>query len=131
MNAPRCPCLETLRSLRDLGILRDIDVHLVEAVARTHGVPADAEPAAWLALALASRAVDDGHVCLDLDVATADWVRDLRADDAADGAAADNLPDATAAWCRKLSDPASRGALFRGWEAAVGAPADEIGRAHV
>ena len=42
--------------LRDIGILRDLDTHLVETVARTHGVPKTAGRMAR-ALALASHAL--------------------------------------------------------------------------
>ena len=67
------PALEELRAL---GILRDLDVVLVQSLIRTC---ADGkEPAAIIRvlLALASRASGDGHVCLNLD--RADWTSLLR-----------------------------------------------------
>jgi len=49
--------------LRARGVLSDLDWHFARAVGRIGG---EREPAVLLAAALASRAVGDGHVCLDL-----------------------------------------------------------------
>ncbi len=57
------PAMARLATLRAQGSLRDIDFHLADALRRHYG---EREPAVLLAAALASRAVADGHACLDL-----------------------------------------------------------------
>lgn len=52
-----------IRSLHESGLLRAIDVHVAEAVARLSG---SADPLALLGAAIASRAPASGHVCADL-----------------------------------------------------------------
>lgn len=49
----------------EVGLLRDIDVHLVQSLMRIYGDPLP--ESAQVVLALACRATGDGHVCLDLD----------------------------------------------------------------
>lgn len=61
MNA--APTIALLEALRAQGSLRDIDCHLADALRRHYG---ESDPAVLLAAALASRAVADGHACLDL-----------------------------------------------------------------
>lgn len=53
----------TLELLRERGVLSDLDWHFAHAVGRIGG---DERPAVRLAAALASRAVGQGHVCLDV-----------------------------------------------------------------
>jgi exodeoxyribonuclease V alpha subunit len=53
----------TLDRLRERGVLSDLDWHFAHAVGRIGG---DERPLVRLAAALASRAVGQGHVCLDL-----------------------------------------------------------------
>ncbi len=55
--------LPELDALREAGILAPLDVHFAHTMAR---LGADPRPAVLLAAALASRAVQHGHVCLDL-----------------------------------------------------------------
>jgi exodeoxyribonuclease V alpha subunit len=55
--------MSTLDLLRERGVLSEIDWHFAGAVGRIGG---DDRPAVQLAAALASRAVGQGHVCLDL-----------------------------------------------------------------
>ena len=88
------------------GILRDLDVELVEAVARRCGGNPPAE-AAWVAAALASRAVGAGHVCLDLDRLTPQGLRSLSPDPEADVA---GLTEDVVALCGGLEADATRGA---------------------
>ncbi len=52
-----------LELLRERGVLADLDWHFARAVGR---IGADERPIVQLAAALASRAVGQGHVCLDL-----------------------------------------------------------------
>ena len=102
--------------LRDIGILRDLDTHLVETVARTHGVPKTAGPEGALLLALASHALDNGHVFLSLNK------DDIFSEIAADAERPDHrLPDACVDWLDKALSPG----VFPGeWSPVVGAPAD-------
>lgn len=53
----------TLVQLRDAGVLRAVDVHLAQALCRMGG---ESSPEVALAVALTSRHVGKGHVCLDL-----------------------------------------------------------------
>jgi exodeoxyribonuclease V alpha subunit len=55
--------MSALEELRARGVLSELDWHFAEAVARIGG---DEQPTVRLAAALASRAVGQGHVCLDL-----------------------------------------------------------------
>jgi len=102
--------------LRDIGILRDLDTHLVEAVARTHGVPRTAGPEGALLFALASHALDKGHVCLNLNK------DDIFSEIAADEERADHrLPDACGRWLDKAVSP---GVVPGKWSPVVGTPAE-------
>ena len=55
-----------LRRWQEAGLLRDLDVHLVESLMRTCCGERLPPPAVQVALALAVRVTGDGHVCLDL-----------------------------------------------------------------
>ncbi len=59
------------------GVLREIDYYITEAMLRTHGLD-EAPEDMVLAVALASRAVGEGHVCLDLDRVCPEWLRSLQ-----------------------------------------------------
>jgi exodeoxyribonuclease V alpha subunit len=67
--------IPSLAALREVGILRDLDVHLVESLCRI--CAAALSPAAQVLLALASRASGEGHACLDLE--SPDWLPALDA----------------------------------------------------
>jgi len=91
-----------LRAWRAAGILRDIDVYATEAAIRANGA-SDVEAAA---MALASRAVGEGHVCLELAAVTDAWLRSLQSDTEIP------LPEGTAAICtaiRSLPDGGTAG----------------------
>jgi len=81
-----------LRTWRAAGILRDIDVYATEAAVRAGG----ATEVEALAMALASRAVGDGHVCLELAAVTEAWLRSLRTDTDSP------LPEDTAGICAEI-----------------------------
>jgi len=81
-----------LRAWHAAGILRDIDRYAAATAVRVCGGTA-VEAAA---MALASRAVGDGHVCLDLAAVTESWLRSLQADTEIP------LPDGTAAICAAI-----------------------------
>lgn len=118
---PVCPPM--LQDLARSGVLRDLDVQLVAAMVRTHGVSGPVDNAGWLLLALASRVVGDGHICLDLDELDQAWcdVTRGRSDDgAAESAPALPIPDA----CRELAGPDRRGAFQTVWSAVVGLPGE-------
>jgi exodeoxyribonuclease V alpha subunit len=53
-----------LDELRERGVLADLDLHLARTLTR---LADERRPEVLLAVALASRAVGEGHVCLDLD----------------------------------------------------------------
>ncbi len=114
-----------LRELRSLGLLRDLDVCLLEALGRTHGVPPDADPAGALLLALACRALGEGHVCLDLDALSAGWIAALRREPEAEGEPPAELED----WCRRIAAAARRRHLPAAWAPLAGRP--EEGRPFV
>lgn len=82
-----------LRAWRTAGLLRDIDVYATEAAVRASGGATDVEAAA---MALASRAVGEGHVCLELAAVTEAWLRLLQADKEIP------LPEGTAAICAAI-----------------------------
>ena len=84
--------LGMLRKWHAAGILRDIDRYAAATALRVCGGTA-VEAAA---MALASRAVGDGHVCLDLAAVTESWLRSLQADTEIP------LPDGTAAICAAI-----------------------------
>ncbi len=91
-----------LRAWRAAGLLRDIDVYATEAAVRASGAT-DVEAAA---MALASRAVGEGHVCLELAAVTEAWLRSLQTDTDIP------LPEDTAATCaaiRSLPDDGTAG----------------------
>lgn len=66
-----------LDACHQAGLLRDLDLRLTKTLARTHGVAAHAAPAGALAVALASRVVGDGHICLDFNQVDAAWLAGL------------------------------------------------------
>lgn len=113
-----------LRALRNAALLRDLDLFLLEAVAETHGIPASASATGAATLALASRAVGEGHVCLDLDRADAAWLQGLRQASEADVEMSRTLPP-EALRPDLLTDPARTAALFEGWAPALGAPGED------
>ena len=82
-----------LRAWRAAGILRDIDVYATEAAIRASGSATDIEAAA---MALASRAVGEGHVCLELAAVTEVWLRSLQIDTDIP------LPEGTATVCAAI-----------------------------
>jgi exodeoxyribonuclease V alpha subunit len=67
---------ETLLQLRELGILRDIDLYLVEALDR-RCAQGTTSAAGLLAAALANRTLSDAHICLKLTDLTPDWLSGL------------------------------------------------------
>ncbi|MDX2171434.1 MAG: exodeoxyribonuclease V subunit alpha [Deltaproteobacteria bacterium] len=86
-----------LEELRERGVLADLDVHLAHTLAR---LVDERRPEVALAVALASRAVGEGHVCLDLErVAAPGGLVD-------DGGAAVDTGGwpAPQAWCAMLAE---------------------------
>jgi len=88
-----------LRSLHRFGVLRDLDIYLVEMLRRRNegGKP---EAKALLACCLASRVVDEGHICLVLSDVSPGWVAGLATDA---GLGEDNLPPEAMELCRELA----------------------------
>ncbi len=115
---------QALHALREAGVLRDLDRYLVEAVADTHGIAPTAPVAGATALALASRAVGEGHVCLELDRAGELWQPDP-APEAGDSAPAPAPFLPAPPWPGFPGAPAQAEALFEGWAPAVGAPDED------
>ncbi|NLL84496.1 MAG: exodeoxyribonuclease V subunit alpha [Lentisphaerae bacterium] len=65
---------DRLTPLLSCGLLRDIDCHLVTSLARLLNITPNADSNVAIALAFASRAIDDGHICLDLNIDLSDIV---------------------------------------------------------
>ncbi|MFU8779456.1 MAG: exodeoxyribonuclease V subunit alpha [Kiritimatiellia bacterium] len=91
-----------LCQLREMGILRDIDLYLVEALIRRLSV---ARPSleVWLGLSLANRILADGHICLALAEVTPAWFLSLAARDLV---TLDDLPEAICASLARLRNDA-------------------------
>ncbi|HSP98360.1 MAG TPA: exodeoxyribonuclease V subunit alpha, partial [Candidatus Dormibacteraeota bacterium] len=88
-----------IESLRAAGVLADLDVYLAQSLTRLAG---ESRSEVLLATALASRAVRQGHVCLDLERLVAEGPP---RDEAGEPAASAELP-ALAAWEAALRDSA-------------------------
>jgi exodeoxyribonuclease V alpha subunit len=87
----------TPRELLGLGVLTPLDVALAEALGGIAGLEGDAARAPLLAAAFASRAVLDGHACVDL----AELSARTFVDEAGQPLAGVSLPD-RASWEREL-----------------------------
>ena len=109
-----------LKALHTVGILRDLDLYLVETLLRQcQGGGLSGPLAAPLALALASRTIGWGHVCLDMSAVTPEWMARLHP---GRESGALPLPAGIAEACRMMADPVLRSECFLACGAVVGTP---------
>lgn len=89
----------TVSGLYEAGVLRDLDVRMIESLSRSFGQHGESQEIVKVILALALRVMDNGHVCLDL--GTKDWeqIRRSAPDDeqSESDAALNNIPTPGAA----------------------------------
>ena len=95
---------DALWRLREIGILRDIDLYLVEALVRRLAVEPPA-PAHWLGMCLANRVLADGHICLDLAHVSLAWLLALAP---GDGVNVTDVPEDIGDWLAALQGGAWR-----------------------
>lgn len=70
MNAKKRDAI-TVAGLYEAGVLRDLDVQMIESLSRSFGQHGESQEIVKVILALALRVMDNGHVCLDL--GSKDW----------------------------------------------------------